>query len=103
MAQAQASAAPQATITGRIAAVREFKGRDGVLTYFTIVRLPALDEYTTPASVELLSDAPLGVAGAVGSWVVRIGGKGRVYGATNRSTGVETNVYTADNSLTVVA
>lgn len=90
-----------ALLSGRIFNVRRITGRDGG-TFVTIIKLPAPDEFSSPATIEVRSRERLGQQGDDVHIKVRIGGYGRSYKATDPETGEQRVVQTADNSLTVV-
>ena len=89
-----------AFLKGRIASRRVRNGKNGRVHVHTL-RLPAPDEYTSPNTVEVVHSAPLGQVGDDVTVKVRIGGFGRSYKTTDDE-GVEKQVATADNTLTVV-
>lgn len=95
------AAAGVAKLSGRVFNVRRISGREGPV-FITIIRLPAADAFSSPATVELRSKDRIGQAGDDVNVSVRIGGYGRSYKATDPETGEQRVVQTADNSLTVV-
>lgn len=88
-----------ARLTGRIRAVRRSRGQRRGWLY--VVVLPAPDEFTAPATVEVFSEQRVGEVGEALSCVVRIGGYARAYQATDDN-GEKFTVQTADNVLQVV-
>lgn len=109
MSQAQAGTAPANTlgtalIRGRIKAVRESGGqRSG---FFTVLTLPAPDEFTSPATVEVYSTERLGAVDATWAGKVQIGGFARTWNREvedPRSGEVRKRpIPTADNTLTAI-
>lgn len=78
----------QALIRGRIVGKpRKFKGQDGVQRFATIVRLPAPDEFTSPATVEVQSSEHLGEAGDSYAGKVQISGSSRPFSYTDKQSG----------------
>lgn len=90
-----------AEIKGRIVARRRITSRNGRL-WLTIVRLPAPDEFTSPATVELQSVEGLGDVGDIVRCRVRIGGYARSFDATDPETGAKVRQQAANNTLEVV-
>lgn len=88
----------QAFLVGRIASRR--KSKDGK-TVFTHIQLPAPDEYSHPAFVEVASQAAIGVPGDEVRVMVRIGGSKRTFDGKDPG-GEKVQVTTADNRLYVV-
>lgn len=93
-----------ALIRGKITAMRRNNGqRGGVMT---IVTMPAPDEFSHPATVELHSTQTLGEVGGTWAGKVRISGIGRRYKTEREdpNTGEVRTVMvsTADNLLSVV-
>ena len=95
-----ASKAPTVTIAGRLSSVEAWP-RKNPTRYTVLVRLPAPDEFTTPATVEVVSDINPGNEGDLVTLVCRVGGRYRSYTATDKATGEQRTVRTADNVLTV--
>jgi len=89
-----------ALISGRIVAKRAISTQAG-RQYLTVIKLPAPDQFTSPATIEVRSAQPLGEHGEDVHFKVRVGGYGRSYSKTDED-GVVTRVATADNHLTVV-
>jgi hypothetical protein len=89
-----------AVLKGRITKQRRIKTQSGTL-FFTLVKLPSPDEYTSPQTVELRSSARLGQDGDDWQGRVRIGGYGRSYSVVDPETGEKVPVATADITLTV--
>lgn len=97
-----ASKAPVTTITGRISGTDAYP-RKNPTRFTTLVRLAADDEYTTPATVELLSDHVLGQEGDIVTALrCALGGRYRSYEVVDKNTGEARTVKTADNILTVL-
>lgn len=88
--------ARQARVFGRIAASRSKSSAQGKL-FFTLLRLPAADAYSSPATVEIQSSERLGGADEEVSVVVEIGGYPRSY--SDKEGG---QVRTAENVLRFV-
>lgn len=110
MSQVETSANPatgaklsigQAVLRGRIVARRAISTKNG-RQYITIAKLPAPDEFTSPQTVELRSQAPVGEAGELVTVRVQLGGYGRTYQAQDPETGEKRTVQTADNTYTVI-
>lgn len=81
----------QAVIKGRIDARRRFNNE-----FYTRLVLPAPDEYTPPAVVEVISKDKLGDIGDDWTGCVRIGGRRNSFPATDRDTGERVVVQTAN-------
>lgn len=97
-----ASKAPKTIISGRISAV-DWYPRKNPKRFTTLVRLPAEDEFSTPATVEISSEKSIGDEGdMVIELACRIGGRYRSYPVTDKETGEQRTVKTADNTLTVL-
>jgi hypothetical protein len=106
VAQATASTATplpslQARLRGRIHAQRARATKNGRVV-FTVVKLPAPDEFTAPQTIEVQSKTGLGSVGDAIDIKVLIGGYGRSYQTDQPETGEKVTVQTADNTLTVV-
>lgn len=89
-----------ALVSGRIVTSRASQGQRG--GYLTVLRLPAPDAYTSPATIEVHSAERLGEPDAVVHGKVRIGGFGRSYKAKREDRDgrpYEVTVQTADNTL----
>ena len=95
-----ASNAPMVTISGRLSSIDAWP-RKNPTRYTALVRLPAADEFTTPATVEVVSDVNPGKEGDIVTFVCRVGGRYRSFMATDKVTGEQRTVRTADNLLTV--
>lgn len=93
-------------ISGRIEAKRKIKTAAGDL-YLTVCRLPAVNEFEHPATVELRSYDPLGDIGETVSVRVRLGGLPNNYDTKtiDQRTGEElkTPVKSARNEYTVIS
>jgi hypothetical protein len=87
----------QSIIKGRIDARRKFNNE-----CYTRLVLPAPDEYTPPAVVEVVSKEKLGDVGDDWTGCVRIGGRRNSFAVTDRETGERTNVQSANVYLRVV-
>lgn len=91
-----------AYIAGRIERSTPKNGKDG--RYFlTLVKMPAPDQFTSPATVELSSDQQLGARGDEIRVKVRVFGYPRSYTTKpSRDYPEGETVYTADNRLEVI-
>lgn len=101
MAEVANAAKPQALLghtrlAGRIESVVQSNTSEG-RRFRTLLRLPAADAFTSPATVEVRSTERLGGAGDEVSVVVRVGGYSRHYKTSEGEAR-----KTADNILTVV-
>lgn len=105
MAEAQASAAKQVPalgvvrLAGRIQASRRKTGANGSF-FVTVLRLPATDAYSSPATVEVLSDERVGGVGDEVSIACKIGGYSRTVKPRDPQ---EPSYLSADNVLSVIA
>lgn len=88
----------QARIAGRIQSLRRVSS-GGDTTFRTVFKLPALDAYSSPATVEVRSKERLGQVGDELSVLVNIGGYPRSY-MTKNGDGDDAKVQTAENVLT---
>ena len=88
-------------IVGRIEDVRRVSGQNGP-AFMHLVKLPAADEFSSPASVLVKAQERCGDEGATFDRMVVIGGYGRSYQVNDEETGRKRTVRTADNTLTVV-
>lgn len=88
-------------LAGRIASRRRIQTQAGPV-YLTVVKLPAVDEYTAPQTVELRSAEPLGEVGSTWRGKVQIGGYPRSYQVDDELTGRKVTVQTATVTLTVL-
>lgn len=96
--QAPASLKPgQVLIVGRCVSAK----RAGTL-FSHLVILPAPDPYSSPATVEVLSNSRQADSEQDVRLLCRIGGYRRTYNSTDRETGEVKKVQTADNKLFVV-
>lgn len=99
---ATASKAPTTVISGRISAC-DWYPRTKPTRFTTLVRLPAADEFTTPATVEIESSHSIGEEGEMLQGLVcAVGGRYRSYPVTDKQTGEQRTVKTADNILTAL-
>lgn len=85
------------TIRGRLVGARRPSGN--AQFWENILVLPAPDEYTSPSTVCVLSKHRLGEREEMVIVDVRIGGYKRSYRATDRETGEQRSVQTADVKL----
>ena len=96
------SKVPTVTISGRVSSVDPYPVK-APTRWTTLVRLPAPDQYSTPATVELVSNHFLGNEGDMLIDVVcSVGGRYRSYPVTDKGTGEIRTVRTAENLLTVL-
>jgi hypothetical protein len=92
----------QAFINGRIAYARTTKTDNGRL-FLTILKIPAADKYSHPATVEVSSTQKLGEVNDDWQGVVQVTGYPRTYdGKPDPETGEIKTVRTATISLRVV-
>lgn len=87
-------------LAGRIESARSKSSARGKL-FFTLLKLPAEDAYSSPATVEVISSERLGGSGEEVSIIVRVGGYSRSYDAKDDD-GQRSTVRTADNTLSFV-
>lgn len=87
-------------LRGRIAGARSVSGRDGQL-WLTLVTLPAPDEFTRPAIVEIQSRQRIGKLGDDFHGAVIVGGYGNNYESKDRDTGEVISVRSARVTLTL--
>jgi len=77
-----------ARIHGRVASKpRRFTTRDGGSLYATLVKLPAADEYSSAATVEVRTVERIGDIGDEWTGDVRIGGSARPFTYKDKETG----------------
>jgi len=88
-------------LAGRIVTRRRITTSEGAI-FLTVLKLPAVDEYSSPATVELRSAAELGAPGESWCGRVQVGGFARSYDVDNEVTGRKDRVQTANNTLRVV-
>lgn len=99
--QAPAAGSLTVQIKGRVASVRRTSGQNGPV-FVHIVKLPAADAYSSPATVLVRSSQRHGDQGDPFDQLCQVGGYGRTYQTTDDETGRKVSVPTADNTLTVV-
>lgn len=87
-------------VKGRLIGARRPGAQGGLWSHLVI--LPAPDEYSSPATIEILSKQRLGERDEDVTVKVRIGGYKRSYKSTDRETGEIKQVQTADNKLFAV-
>jgi hypothetical protein len=87
--------------TGRISCVDSWPVKNPT-RFNTLLRLPASDEYVTPATVEVQSAHSIGKEGETVTVTCEVGGRYRSYQVTDKLTGDQRTVRTADNILTVL-
>lgn len=95
------STAPIVRLIGRIEQVRVITTSEG-RAFMHLVKLPAPDQYSSPAAVSIKSREKLGSEGDDFNGQVQVGGYGRTYQQTDEETGRKTTVRTADNTLTAI-
>lgn len=92
----------QALLSGLISNRRRINGQSGT-TWLTVLKLPAVDEFSHPATVEVRSESPVGEIGEKWSGVVRVNGFPRSYNTKpDEETGEIKSVKTAQITLDVV-
>lgn len=91
----------EARIKGRIIGHRRFIGQTGV-THLTLIVIPSEDEYTSPQTVEVSSQQKIGEKGDDINILVKVGGFRRQYKTTDKETGEQITVTSADTRLTVI-
>ena len=92
----------QSFISGQISARRRISSQ-GSTVWLTVVRLPAADEYSHPATIEVRSHAPIGDVNDKWQGVVAVSGYPRNYNTKpDPETGEIKNVKSAQVSLDVV-
>lgn len=99
MSEAAKGPSKRATVVveGRLTQIRK-AGK----TFLHLVTLPAEDEFSSPATVEINAGERLGEAGTAIKVTCRIGGFRRQYRSTDQETGEQKTVVTADNRLYAV-
>jgi len=97
----RATNAPVVRLTGRIEQVRVIQTTEG-RAFMHLVRLPAADAYSSPATVNIKAREKMGGEGDEFNAEVQIGGYGRSYQTQDEETGRKATVRTADNTLTVI-
>lgn len=86
-------------VSGRISMKpRRYKTKEGQM-YSHIIKLPAPDAFSSPQTVEINALKSLGEKGEDVVVLCVIGGYGRSYDYTDKSTGEVSNVSTADIRL----
>lgn len=88
-------------LTGRITFRRKVKTQEGSI-WLSILKLPAIDQFSHPDTVEVRSREALGEIGADWSGRVRVGGFPRSYDSKPDADGVIHVVKTAQVNLTAV-
>jgi hypothetical protein len=90
----------QSFLKGRIDGVRRFTGAQGNVV-LTLLILPAVDEYSSPAVVEVSSRQPIGKAGEEWEGYVQVGGYRNSWDRTDDKTGEIEKIRTAFVQLKV--
>lgn len=88
----------EAVLQGRLSLVR----KAGNVGFSHLIILPAPDQYSSPATVEVIAKTRLGSPEDDIRVRVRIGGYRRTYEQRDKDTGEITKVTTADNRLFAV-
>lgn len=101
MPQGRKLQANQGFITGRIFSRRRINTQQGHL-YLTVLKLPAPDQYSHPATVELRSTFQLGDVDSDWSGPVQLGGMPNSYDQQDKETGDRTRIISARNEYTVI-
>lgn len=91
----------QAFISCRLASMRKIDTKNGPL-FLTVAKMPAVDQFSHPQTIELHSRNRLGKSNDDWSGVVMVGGTSNSYKSVDKDTGETETVYSARNSLTVV-
>jgi len=91
----------EAVLQGRVSLVRRMT-IGGKPSMIHLVILPAPDQYSSPATVEVMASKRLGDVDEDIRVRVRIGGFRRTYKATDKETGEISSVQTADVKLFAV-
>lgn len=91
----------QAFISGRIDARRKINTQDGSLI-FTTLKLPAVDVFSSPDTVEVQSRLPIGSPGEEWSGLVRISGFANNYDSKPDQDGEIRKIRAARNHLVVI-
>lgn len=94
-------AVAQAFLNGRIDARRKVLTKDGSLI-FTTLKLPAVDAFTSPETVEVQSRESIGSPGDDWSGYVRIGGFPNNYDSKPDKDGEIKKIRAARNHLVVI-
>jgi hypothetical protein len=89
-------------LIGRIEEVRGINSQGG-RAFMHLVKLPAADEFSSPATVLVKSKDRHGQEGDTFDALVQVGGYARSYQHQDEETGRKVTRRTADNTLTVVA
>lgn len=84
----------QAAIRGMISSVRQQTIAGGKY-FLTCMRLPAADEYSHPATIEVRSEKPIGKKGDEVDGVVNVGGYPDSWERTDKHTGEVESIATA--------
>lgn len=92
----------QAFLSGLISNRRRLNGQTGTI-WLTVVKLPAVDEFSHPSTVEVRSQNPIGEIGDKWNGVVHVGGFPRSYNSKpDPETGEIKAIKSAQVSLDVV-
>jgi hypothetical protein len=84
----------QAAIKGMVANVRQ-QAIGGNKVFLTLIRLPAADEYSHPATIEVRSERPIGKKGEEVEGALMVGGYPDSWERTDRQTGEVETIPTA--------
>lgn len=93
--------AAQAFLSGRIKARRKVPTQDGALI-FTTLNLPAINEYSSPETVEVQSREQIGAPGDDWAGYVRLGGFPNNYDSKPDKDGEIKKVQAARNHFVVI-
>ncbi|MDD5323306.1 MAG: hypothetical protein PHD43_22380 [Methylococcales bacterium] len=91
----------QAFISCRLASMRKIDTKSGPV-FLTVAKMPAVDQFSHPQTIELHSLNRIGKSNDDWSGVVMVGGTSNTYKSVDKDTGESETVYSARNSLTVV-
>lgn len=94
--------AGQSFLAGRIKSRRKYLTQAGETLFFTVLNLPAFDQYSHPGTVELTSRKSLGSTDEDWSGYVRVGGIPNNYKLKPDQDGEIKTVYSARISLDVI-
>jgi hypothetical protein len=101
MAEQKQTGQPIVRLVGRIEDVRRVNTANAN-PFVYLVKLPAADEFSSPATVRINAPQRVGEVGDKFDALVQVGGFSRTYQTTDEETGRKHTVKTADNALTLV-
>lgn len=93
--------AGQAFLAGRISSRRKMNTQDGSM-FLTVVKLPAPDSFSSPATVELQSRSPIGAAGEDWSGFVMLSGFSNNFDSKPDQDGEVHKILSARNHFVVI-